>query len=107
MDQRPIGVFDSGLGGLTAVHSLWKILPEEDLIYFPPVQLHQLAHLMMQAVGEDQALHLVVFLDAVVFPGGVDDPVSYVHQVQQIPELLFRQFDLHGADTSQMDDRVG
>ncbi len=34
MDQRPIGVFDSGLGGLTAVHSLWRILPEEDLIYF-------------------------------------------------------------------------
>lgn len=34
MDNRPIGVFDSGLGGLTAVHSLWKILPEEDLIYF-------------------------------------------------------------------------
>ena len=34
MDQRPIGVFDSGLGGLTAVHALWKILPEEDLIYF-------------------------------------------------------------------------
>ena len=34
MDMRPIGVFDSGLGGLTAVHSLWKILPEENLIYF-------------------------------------------------------------------------
>lgn len=34
MDNRPIGVFDSGLGGLTAVHSLWRILPEEDLIYF-------------------------------------------------------------------------
>ena len=34
MEQRPIGVFDSGLGGLTAVHSLWRILPEEDLIYF-------------------------------------------------------------------------
>ena len=34
MDARPIGVFDSGLGGLTAVHSLWKILPEENLIYF-------------------------------------------------------------------------
>ena len=34
MDQRPIGVFDSGLGGLTAVHSLWRILPEENLIYF-------------------------------------------------------------------------
>lgn len=34
MDMRPIGVFDSGLGGLTAVSSLWRILPEEDLIYF-------------------------------------------------------------------------
>ena len=34
MDMRPIGVFDSGLGGLTAVSSLGRILPEEDLIYF-------------------------------------------------------------------------
>lgn len=34
MDNRPIGVFDSGLGGLTAVHSLRRILPEEHLIYF-------------------------------------------------------------------------
>ncbi len=34
MDARPIGVFDSGLGGLTAVRSLRQILPEEDLIYF-------------------------------------------------------------------------
>lgn len=34
MDMRPIGVFDSGLGGLTAVRSLREILPEENLIYF-------------------------------------------------------------------------
>lgn len=34
MDERPIGVFDSGLGGLTAVRSLRQILPEENLIYF-------------------------------------------------------------------------
>lgn len=34
MDMRPIGVFDSGLGGLTAVRALRQILPEEDLIYF-------------------------------------------------------------------------
>ena len=34
MDNRPIGVFDSGLGGLTAVRALRRILPEEDLIYF-------------------------------------------------------------------------
>ena len=34
MDNRAIGVFDSGLGGLTAVRSLRRILPEENLIYF-------------------------------------------------------------------------
>ncbi len=34
MDNRPIGVFDSGLGGLTAVKELEKALPEESIIYF-------------------------------------------------------------------------
>lgn len=34
MDNRPIGVFDSGLGGLTGVHQLRKVLPNEDIIYF-------------------------------------------------------------------------
>ena len=34
MDPRPIGVFDSGLGGLTAVRELARLMPEEDLVYF-------------------------------------------------------------------------
>ena len=34
MDQRPIGVFDSGLGGLTAVRELRRLLPGEDIVYF-------------------------------------------------------------------------
>lgn len=34
MDQRPIGVFDSGLGGLTAAKTLEELLPGENLIYF-------------------------------------------------------------------------
>ena len=34
MDQRPIGVFDSGLGGLTAVRQLRQIMPSEQIIYF-------------------------------------------------------------------------
>ena len=33
MDERPIGVFDSGLGGLTAVRRLRQVLPEEDLVF--------------------------------------------------------------------------
>lgn len=34
MDKRPIGVFDSGLGGLSAVKAMLKYLPNEDIIYF-------------------------------------------------------------------------
>ncbi len=34
MDPRPIGVFDSGLGGLTAVRELTRLLPGEDVVYF-------------------------------------------------------------------------
>ena len=33
-DRRPIGVFDSGLGGLTVVKEIIKELPYEDIIYF-------------------------------------------------------------------------
>ncbi|MGN1003109.1 MAG: glutamate racemase [Oscillospiraceae bacterium] len=34
MDGRPIGIFDSGLGGMTAAKVLEELLPGEDLIYF-------------------------------------------------------------------------
>ena len=33
-DSRPIGVFDTGIGGLTVVKELQKILPGEDIVYF-------------------------------------------------------------------------
>ncbi len=34
MDNRAIGVFDSGIGGLTAVKRLHEIMPKESIIYF-------------------------------------------------------------------------
>ncbi len=34
MDNRAIGVFDSGLGGLTAVREIKKVLPNEKILYF-------------------------------------------------------------------------
>lgn len=33
-NNRPIGVFDSGLGGLTVVKELNRLLPDEDIVYF-------------------------------------------------------------------------
>lgn len=34
MDNRSIGVFDSGLGGLTAVKQIMRELPDESIVYF-------------------------------------------------------------------------
>lgn len=34
MDNRPIGVFDSGLGGLSAVREIRRLLPHETIVYF-------------------------------------------------------------------------
>jgi glutamate racemase len=34
VDDRPIGMFDSGFGGLTVARALIDLLPEEDLVYF-------------------------------------------------------------------------
>jgi glutamate racemase len=34
VDDRPIGIFDSGFGGLTVARALMDLLPDEDLVYF-------------------------------------------------------------------------
>ena len=34
MDSRPIGMFDSGVGGLTVLHECLVTLPHEDFVYF-------------------------------------------------------------------------
>lgn len=34
MDNRPVCVFDSGLGGLTAVRMLRRLMPKENIVYF-------------------------------------------------------------------------
>lgn len=34
MNNNPIGIFDSGVGGLTVVHEVQKALPNEEIIYF-------------------------------------------------------------------------
>lgn len=32
--DRPIGVFDSGMGGISVLKELYKVMPQEDYIYF-------------------------------------------------------------------------
>lgn len=32
--EQPIGIFDSGIGGLTVTHAISQVLPQESIIYF-------------------------------------------------------------------------
>ena len=34
LTEKPIGVFDSGIGGLTVVRALMRLLPNENIVYF-------------------------------------------------------------------------
>ena len=34
MNNKKIGIFDSGIGGVTVLKEIIKILPEEDYIYY-------------------------------------------------------------------------
>src|ERR1044072_1688219 len=34
LSSRPIGVYDSGIGGLTVAHAIRQLLPNESMIYF-------------------------------------------------------------------------
>ena len=34
MNKQPIGIFDSGVGGLTVAHAIEQILPGESIVYF-------------------------------------------------------------------------
>ena len=34
MDNRAVGIFDSGIGGLTCVREINRLLPHENVVYF-------------------------------------------------------------------------
>ena len=56
MDTRPIGIYDSGIGGLTGLKALRRLLPGEDLVFFGdsgrmpygPRPLEELRHIARQ-----------------------------------------------------------
>ena len=56
--------------------------------------LRQGLHAVLGGQGEHLLLQLVVVLKTVVAPGGVEDPVAHVDQIQQTAKFLFTQFDV-------------
>jgi glutamate racemase len=70
MDPRPIGVFDSGMGGLTVLHECLVTLPHEDFVYlgdgarlpYGPRPLDEITRFAAEIAGylERQGVKLIV-----------------------------------------------
>lgn len=70
-NNAPIGVFDSGIGGLTVVKELVALMPNEQFIYFgdtartpygsrPPVQIVEFTHQILQFLASQQVKLAVI-----------------------------------------------
>ena len=75
-NEAPIGVFDSGLGGLTVVRALRELLPREDLVYLgdtarvpygtrSPQTVVNYAHACARVLREHRAKLLVIACNTV------------------------------------------
>jgi glutamate racemase len=71
MDDRPIGVFDSGFGGLTIVRALIDLLPNEQLVYVgdtarypygprPPEEVRAFAEEIATYLVDEEGVKMVV-----------------------------------------------
>ena len=61
IDTRPIGIFDSGVGGLTVVKAMTDVLPHENIIYLGDTARGPYAAMPPEEV-EEAALRCIFFL---------------------------------------------
>ena len=61
MSKNPIGIFDSGIGGLTIAHAIKNKLPNESLIYFGDTKHLPYGEKSEQAI-KDYSLKIAEFL---------------------------------------------
>ncbi len=70
-DDRPIGIFDSGFGGLTVARAVIDLLPDEDVVYFgdtgrypygprPLEEVRAFAHEITRLLVEQHGVKMVV-----------------------------------------------
>ena len=84
MDDRPIGMFDSGFGGLTVARALIDLLPEENLVYVgdtgrypygprPLDEVRGFARQIMAKLVDDHDVKMVVVACNTAAAAGLDD----------------------------------
>lgn len=87
MDERPIGLFDSGFGGLTVARAVIDLLPAEHLVYVgdtgrypygprPLEEVHRFAGQIAAKLVDDHDVKLVVVACNTAASAGVDVPAG-------------------------------
>ena len=86
MDNRPIGVFDSGLGGLTVVKSIIEALPNENIVYFGDTGRvpygNRSKETLLQYVKQDMELLISRSVKAVVIACNTADSMARKEMTQ-------------------------
>ena len=65
MDNRPVGIFDSGLGGLTAVREFKRLMPNESIIYFGDTGRMRGGEVVRMSKRTGKAISLTDLLDEI------------------------------------------
>ena len=89
MKNGPIGVFDSGFGGLSAVRELIRLMPEEDIVYFGDNARIPYGDKSPETIGEyaaqDAAFLLSCGVKAVLAACGTVSSVALEKLKQRLP----------------------
>jgi glutamate racemase len=113
MDARPIGVFDSGVGGLTVLHELLVTLPHEDAVYlgdnarlpYGPRPLPEVRRFALE-VGRhlsDEGVKLVVVACNTATAAGLPD----LQRALDVPVVGVLHPEAHAAALATRNRRVG
>jgi len=113
VDGRPIGVFDSGVGGLTVLHELLVTLPHEDAVYlgdnarlpYGPRPLPEIRRFALE-IGrrlEGEGVKLVVVACNSATAAGLHD----LQRALDVPVVGVLQPEAHAAALATRNRRVG
>jgi glutamate racemase len=113
MDGRPIGVFDSGVGGLTVLHELLVTLPHEDVVYlgdnarlpYGPRPLAEVRRFALEVGStlEGEGVKLVVVACNTATAAGLPD----LQRALSVPVVGVLQPEAHAAALATRNRRVG
>ena len=111
--DRPIGVFDSGVGGLTVLHELLVTLPSEDVVYFGdnarlpygPRPLDEIRRFALEIGGylESRGVKLVVVACNSATAAALPD----LQRALSVPVVGVLQPEAHAAALATRNRRIG